>query len=51
MPHLLSVRSLESARVHPSPDLVLEEPTGSERLSPQIFRRQSILGEELGERD
>jgi hypothetical protein len=41
------MRPFEPARVHPSPDFVLEEATGGERLPPQIFRRLAIFSEEL----
>jgi hypothetical protein len=45
------MRRFETARVHPSPDFVLEEATGGEGLPPQIFRRLTIFGEELSQRD
>src|SRR5687768_2609632 len=46
----LSVTPPKLPRMHPGPDLVLEEPARYERLTPKVVARATILGEELGQR-
>jgi putative ABC transport system substrate-binding protein len=45
----VGVRSRQFARVNPSPDLILDEPAGDERLLPESFRRLAVFRQEMSE--
>src|SRR5207244_8489965 len=49
--HFIRVRPREFAGVNAGPNLILDNPAGDKRLSPQPFRRRAVFRQEMCERN